>query len=110
MKKLNTAWVCLMALTAHAQAVTDAPVPDPGEAVIITKSALAAYRDGYLTAEDNKAFAQAPSGAWWWVGGRTTTTHAIQNALDRCRLANERDEKLGACRLINVNAHWVNPQ
>lgn len=78
-----------------------------GPESIISKKALASFRDKYLAAGEHKAFAQSLSGAWDWKSSRTSVEHAKTSALVGCQKNNRQVEDLYPCRIINVNGEWT---
>jgi hypothetical protein len=78
-----------------------------GVASIISKKALESFNTEYLEAPENKAFAQAISGAWNWKSNRTSIEHAKTSALIGCQRNNKRSEDLYPCKIIHINGQWV---
>jgi uncharacterized membrane protein YhaH (DUF805 family) len=60
-----------------------------------------AFRDEYLPAPNEKAFAMSSAGAHGWAGGRGSTREAISAALTDCD--QRRDAYTPQCRIVNVN-------
>ena len=50
----------------------------------VSKRARVNFGTSYLFAEEHKAFAIAPGGAWSWSAEQETEEKAIENALARC--------------------------
>lgn len=115
--KLTFLWV-LLALAPLAGAdqsgsqVDDNPVKEKteknGESVLRTNSAVKAYREEYLLAPDNKAFAQSTSGHWSWHSDRVNIEMAKEDALAGCNKYVKPKEP--ACVIVNVNGEWTTPQ
>ncbi len=78
-----------------------------GSLMIIRKKARKSFSDKYLDARGHKAFAQSASSNWNWRSNRTSTDHAINNALASCRARNMEFEAQQPCRVINVDAEWT---
>lgn len=73
---------------------------------IISNDAKKAFESEYSIAEDNKAFAQSPGGAWAYSAGKYKLESARLNAIERCNGWLSQDDK--PCKVINENNKWVN--
>lgn len=65
-----------------------------------------AFRDHYIDAPNEKAFAMSSAGAFGWSTGKGSTREAIAAALTDCE--QRRDAYTSQCRLVNVNG--LSPQ
>lgn len=68
----------------------------------VSKRAKESFSGAYLFAEEYKAFALAPGGAWSWSSEEPTRERAIENALKRCRSFTQQQ-----CVLFAVNDEVV---
>lgn len=59
------------------------------------------YRDQYMPAANEKAFAVSGAGAYGWASGKTSTREAISAALSDCDT--RREAYTGQCRIVSVN-------
>lgn len=60
-----------------------------------------AFRDQYMPASNEKAFAMSSAGAYGWASGKGSTREAISAALTDCD--QRREAYTGQCRIVNVN-------
>ncbi|MBL0729502.1 DUF805 domain-containing protein [Piscinibacter sp. HJYY11] len=60
-----------------------------------------AFRDQYMPASNEKAFAMSSAGAYGWAGGKSSMREAISAALTDCD--QRRDAYTSQCRIVNVN-------
>lgn len=72
---------------------------------IISNDAKKAFISEYSIAEENKAFAQSPGGAWAYSAGKYTLESAKLKALERCNGYLSQDDK--PCKVINENDKWI---
>lgn len=59
------------------------------------------YRDEYLPASNDKAFAVSGAGAYGWSSGKTSVREAMSAALSDCDT--RRDAYTGQCRIVSIN-------
>ncbi len=64
-------------------------------------SAAQVYRDQYMPASNEKAFAVSGAGAYGWSSGKTSAREAISAALSDCDT--RREAYTGQCRIVSVN-------
>ena len=74
---------------------------------IIANKALKSFKNEYLKAAKNRAFAQSLSGAWNWRSDRTSAEHAKTSALIACQRHNKKAEEHYPCKVIHVNDAWA---
>jgi hypothetical protein len=72
---------------------------------IISNDAKKAFTSEYSIAEDNKAFAQSPGGAWAYSAGKVNLESARLKAEERCNGHLSDDDK--PCKIINENGKWI---
>ena len=63
--------------------------------------AATAYREQYVPAANEKAFAVSSAGAYGWSSGKTSAREAMSAALSDCD--SRRDAYTGQCRVVSVN-------
>lgn len=66
-----------------------------------TGPAAEVYRDQYLPASNEKAFAVSSAGAYGWSGGKGSAREAVSAALAACDA--RREAYTGQCRIVSVN-------
>lgn len=82
---LNSAlWPLLTFLLFSAQALAQHE-PEHADIPHVSKRAKENFASSYLFAEEYKAFAIAPGGAWSWSAEEASREAAIETALARCR-------------------------
>jgi uncharacterized membrane protein YhaH (DUF805 family) len=64
-------------------------------------SAAQVYRDQYMPAGNEKAFAVSSAGAYGWSSGKMSSREAISAALSDCDT--RREAYTGQCRIVSVN-------
>lgn len=64
-------------------------------------SAAQVYRDEYMPASNEKAFAVSSAGAYGWSSGKTSAREAMSAALSDCDT--RREAYTGQCRIVSVN-------
>lgn len=78
-----------------------------GKSQLIKNKARVSYQAEYTKAKLYKAFAQSVTGSWSWKSNRTSTIHAMNNALIQCRKNNRKNENNSPCKIINVDDKWI---
>jgi uncharacterized membrane protein YhaH (DUF805 family) len=66
-----------------------------------TGPAAQIYRDEYLPASNEKAFAVSSAGAYGWASGKTSAREAVSAALSDCDT--RREAYTGQCRIVSIN-------
>lgn len=81
-----------------------------GIKILVSNSAKKSYLNKYSKAENPKAFAQSPIGAWHWYT-KTDTGLSLEKlkekALKSCNKVNTVIKTKQSCKLVNVNGQWV---
>jgi hypothetical protein len=77
----------------------------PVEKILRLNAAKFAFNDKYLQAKGNRAFAQAPGGAWGWASDRTSPRVAAEDAVAACARHLKPHEK--ACVAVHIDDWWT---
>jgi uncharacterized membrane protein YhaH (DUF805 family) len=78
-----------------------APAQEQSMPRLPTGPAEQVYRDQYLPASNEKAFAVSSAGAYGWASGKMSAREAVSAALSDCDT--RREAYTGQCRIVSVN-------
>lgn len=64
-----------------------------------------AFQGEYARAQQHKAFAVSPRGAWGWAGGAGNLRDAARSAFAQCQA--RREPYTPDCEVVNINGQWL---